>query len=59
MACHLSKELKAKYEVRAVPVRKGDTVKVMVGTFKNKEGKVQTVYRRRRCIYIEKMVKEK
>jgi len=59
MSCHLSKDLKAKYEVRAIPVRKGDQVKIMRGTFKGREGKVQTVYRRRRCIYIEKIVKEK
>ena len=59
MSCHLSADLKAKYEVRSMPVRKGDQVKVMVGGFKNNEGKVQSVYRRRRCIYIEKVVKEK
>ena len=59
MSCHLSKDLKTKYEVRAIPVRKGDQVKIMRGTFKGREGKVQTVYRRRRCIYIEKIVKEK
>jgi large subunit ribosomal protein L26e len=29
------------------------------GDFKGREGKVETVYRRRRCIYIEKVVKEK
>ena len=59
MSCHLSADLKAKYEVRSMPVRKGDQVKVMVGGFKNNEGKVQSVYRRRRCIYIEKVIKEK
>jgi large subunit ribosomal protein L26e len=31
----------------------------MLGGHKGQEGKVQTVYRRRRCIYIEKVVKEK
>ena len=59
MSCHLSQELKQKYEVRSIPVRKGDQVKVMVGGFKNNEGKVTSVYRRRRCIYIEKVIKEK
>ena len=59
MSCHLSKDLNTKYEVRSIPVRKGDTVKVMCGNFKNQEGKVQSVYRRRRCLYIEKVVKEK
>ena len=59
MSCHLSKDLADKYDVRAMPVRKGDQVKVMLGGHKGQEGKVQTVYRRRRCIYIEKVVKEK
>ena len=30
MSSHLSKELRTKYEVRSVPVRKGDTVKAVV-----------------------------
>ena len=59
MSCHLNKDLKDKYSVRAVPVRKGDSVKILRGTYKGREGKVNTVYRRRRCIYIEKIVKEK
>lgn len=59
MSAHLSKDLKDKYSVRAMPIRKGDQVKIMRGTQKGREGKVQTVYRRRRCIYIEKIVKEK
>ena len=59
MSCHLNKDLKDKYSVRAIPVRKGDSVKILRGTYKGREGKVNTVYRRRRCIYIEKIVKEK
>ena len=59
MSSHLSKDLKAKYNVRAIPVRKGDTVKIMRGTYKGRSGKVQSCYRRRWCIYIEKLVKEK
>ncbi len=59
MSCHLSKDLKTKYDVRAVPVRKGDTVKIMRGTFKGREGKVQTVYRKRWALHIEKITREK
>ena len=59
MSCKLSADLKEKYDVRSLPVRKGDQVKIMVGGKKKTEGKVQSVYRRRRCIYIEKVVKEK
>ena len=59
MSSHLSKELKKKYDVRSIPVRHGDTVKIMCGPNKNREGKVTEVYRRRWCIHIEKIVKEK
>jgi large subunit ribosomal protein L26e len=59
MSSHLSKDLKDKYQVRSIPIRKGDQVKIVRGHFKSREGKVQTVYRRRRCIYIEKIVREK
>jgi ribosomal protein uL24 len=59
MSCHLAKDLKTKYEVRSIPVRKGDTVKVMRGTFKDREGKVSTVYRKKWCIHVEKLTREK
>ena len=59
MSSHLSKDLRTKYEVRSVPVRKGDTVKIMRGQFKGREGKVQSVYRKRWCLHIEKIVREK
>merc|ERR1719445_1258565 len=59
MSAQLSKELATKYQTRSIPVRNGDTVKVMRGPLKNREGKVTEVYRRRWCIHIEKMVKEK
>lgn len=51
--------MKTKYDVRAIPVRKGDTVKVVRGTFKGREGKVQSVYRKRWCLHVEKITKEK
>ncbi|PIU02950.1 MAG: 50S ribosomal protein L24 [Candidatus Diapherotrites archaeon CG09_land_8_20_14_0_10_32_12] len=37
---HLSKELRDKYKMRALQVRKDDIVKVMVGKYKGKEGKI-------------------
>ncbi len=40
---HLSKELRAKHATRAVRVRVGDKVKVLRGTHKGKEGKVERV----------------
>jgi large subunit ribosomal protein L26e len=59
MSGHLSKDLRTQYQVRSMPVRKGDTVKVVRGTSKNREGKVMTVYRKKWCIHIEKITREK
>ncbi len=59
MSSHLSKELRTKYDVRSIPVRKGDTVKVVRGTFKGREGKVQAVYRKKWALHVEKITKEK
>merc|ERR1712086_20187 len=63
MSCKLSKDLKVKYDCRSVPVRKGDTVKIYRGC-KNYggegvDGKVISVYRRRWCIHVEKIVRDK
>jgi len=40
LSVNLSKELRKKYGRRNIPVRKGDTVKIMNGKFKNKQGKI-------------------
>lgn len=40
---HLSKPLHEKHGIRALRVRKGDKVKVLRGTHKGKEGKVERV----------------
>merc|ERR1712087_193719 len=59
----MSKELQNKYNCRSFPVRKGDTVLIKKGSTENgvkgKTGKVLTVYRRRWCIHVEKVVKDK
>ena len=63
MSCRLSKELQTKYSCKSLPVRKGDTVHIKVGSVENgvkgKVGKVLTVYRRRWCIHVEKVVTTK
>jgi len=63
MSCKLSKDLKVKYDCRSVPVRKGDTVKIYRGCKnyggKGVDGKVISVYRRRWCIHVEKIVRDK
>jgi len=43
LSAHLSKELREKYNRRAFPVRKGDTVKIMNGENKGKTGKISVV----------------
>jgi large subunit ribosomal protein L26e len=55
----LSKELRKKYGVRSLPIRKQDEVVVDRGTQKGKEGKVTKVYRRKFIIQIEKLSKDK
>merc|ERR1712100_652851 len=60
MSSPLSKELRTKYDCKSVPVRKGDTVLIKCGSkeggVKGKTGKIMTVYRRRWCIHVEKVV---
>jgi len=43
MGATLDKELRKKYGMRSIEVRKGDEVKVMRGKFKGKQGKVGSV----------------
>ncbi len=53
LAAHLSKDLIKKYKKRAVPVRKGDTVKIVRGKFKKKAGKIEKVLLKRTLVYVE------
>jgi large subunit ribosomal protein L24 len=50
---NLSKELRQKYGTRNVPLRKGDTVKVMRGKFKGKQGKIIDMKLKILKVYIE------
>eukprot|EP00239_Pterosperma_sp_CCMP1384_P004412 CAMPEP_0197844450 /NCGR_PEP_ID=MMETSP1438-20131217/1427_1 /TAXON_ID=1461541 /ORGANISM="Pterosperma sp., Strain CCMP1384" /LENGTH=145 /DNA_ID=CAMNT_0043455231 /DNA_START=68 /DNA_END=505 /DNA_ORIENTATION=- len=59
MSAPLSAELRQKYGVRAVPIRKDDEVQVVRGTYKQREGKVVQVYRRKWVIHIERITREK
>ena len=52
----LSSELRGKYSKKNFGVIKGDTVKVMTGTFKGAEGKVQTVSIKNESITIDGVV---
>jgi large subunit ribosomal protein L26e len=46
-------------QVRAVPIRKDDEVKVVRGKFKGREGKVTTVYRKKFIVYVERVTRDK
>lgn len=59
MACTLSKDLRAKHGIRSLPIRKEDEVEIMRGKHIKTKGKVTQVYRKKNCIYIEKVSKEK
>ncbi|CAM9662078.1 unnamed protein product [Scytosiphon promiscuus] len=59
MSAGLSKDLFEKHNVRSLPVRKGDEVMVVRGAYKNREGKVETCYRRKFVIHIERITREK
>ncbi len=53
MSATLSKELREKYGIRSLPVRKGDTVEVMRGDFKGTKGKVEKVDLKRYRVYVQ------
>jgi large subunit ribosomal protein L24 len=53
MAVTLSEELREQLETRSLPVRKGDTVMVMRGDFKETEGKVEKVDYKNYRLFIE------
>lgn len=53
LSIHLPKILRTKYGRRSFPVRKGDVVKLLVGSFKGKSGKVSDVDIRRTKVYVE------
>jgi len=59
MSAALSSELRNKYGVRSVPIRKDDEVQVVRGTYKKREGKVVQVYRKKWVIHIERITREK
>jgi large subunit ribosomal protein L24 len=59
MSANLSKELRTKHKRRSFPVRKGDTVKVMLGEFKKKKGKVSVVSLMKKKVAIEGIQRQK
>merc|ERR1719373_360103 len=59
MSASLSKELRAQYGVRSLPIRKDDEVKVVRGKEKDESGLVTTVYRKRWYVNVERLERNK
>ncbi len=60
MSAPLSKELRKKYNVRSIPIRKDDEVMVTRGHYKGQQtGKVLQCYRRKFVCHIERIQREK
>lgn len=59
MSSNLSKELRKKYGKRNMTPRKGDTVRVMVGKFRNQKGKISDVNLNKMKILIENLQVQK
>jgi len=58
-SAHLSPELKKSHNTNSIPVRTGDTVKLMRGDRKGFEGKVSRVDRKKYRIFVEGVTREK
>lgn len=59
MSSTLSKDLRKKYGLRSLPIRKDDEVVVLRGTHKGDKGKVIQVFRKKWAIHIDKLTKNK
>merc|ERR1719183_1203710 len=59
MSATLSQELRGKYGIRSLPVRKDDEVMVVRGIYKTREGKVTQVYRKKMVIHVERISRDK
>ena len=59
MHTNLSRELRDKYDRRSFPVRAGDKVKVMRGTFKGRISKVTGLNLKSLCVYVEDVKRKK
>lgn len=59
MSSSLTTELRKKYGIRSIPVRKDDEVLVVRGTHKGHKGKVLQVYRKKWAVYVDKLTKNK
>lgn len=59
MSVNLSKTLRTKHGKRNIPVRKGDSVKILRGEFKGKSGKIESINLKRSRAIIEGIFRSK
>lgn len=59
LSANLSKDLRGKHNVKSLPIRKDDEVLVVRGDYKDSKGRVSNVYRKRWCIYVDKVSETK
>lgn len=59
ISSNLSKELRQKYGKRSFSIKKGDTVKILIGEFKGKTGKVDSVDLKRLRVMVEGIFRTK
>ena len=52
MRTHLSADLRKKYGFRNIQVKKGDTVKILRGQFKKKEGRIERVNIKQEKVFV-------
>eukprot|EP00418_Pyrodinium_bahamense_P077960 CAMPEP_0179050358 /NCGR_PEP_ID=MMETSP0796-20121207/20684_1 /TAXON_ID=73915 /ORGANISM="Pyrodinium bahamense, Strain pbaha01" /LENGTH=87 /DNA_ID=CAMNT_0020746857 /DNA_START=112 /DNA_END=372 /DNA_ORIENTATION=- len=58
MSAPLSKDLRTKYSVRSLPIRRDDEVMIMRGHYHDREGKVTQVYRKKWRIHVERVTRD-
>jgi len=59
MSAPLSKDLRTKYNVRSVPIRRDDEVMIVRGHYHDREGKVTACYRKKFRIHVERVTRDK
>lgn len=59
MSASLSKDLRKKYGIRSIPIRKDDEVSVVRGSNKGTRGKIIQVQRKKFAVHIDKLTKTK
>ncbi|MBS3074180.1 50S ribosomal protein L24 [Candidatus Pacearchaeota archaeon] len=55
MSAKLSKELRKKHNIKSLPIRNGDEIKVMKGKFRRKSGRVNKVNLKKLKVAVEKL----